>query len=205
MTWTFPTAPARSAAPAPGTAITALIVGLAAAAIILSQVGMLLLSRSPSSPILWQLYFEVGRPLDLFYQLSSMLLGDIGLPAFTVLVAAAAAICLGAVLSGRRLLQALAYHALVGVAAILCYGSAGVHDVAVLTLSAQSSRTVAVVAILFGLFPLLQCFRIHREYFAVAARTPSPGRHGRELSAERILRRAWQAISYRRSVKLVDA
>ena len=109
MTWTFPIAPVRPAASAPGTAITALIVGLAAAAIILGQVGMLLLSRSPSSPLLWQFYFEVARPLDLFYRFSSILLGDINLPAFAVLVAAVSAILLGAVLSGVRLLRALAY------------------------------------------------------------------------------------------------
>jgi hypothetical protein len=204
MTWTFPTAPVRPAAPASETTITALIVGVTAAAIILSQVGMLLLTRWPSSSLLWQLYFEVGRPLDLFYQLSSMLLGDIGLAAFTVLVAAASAICLGAVLSGVRLLQALAYHALVAVAAVLWYGSAGLHDATAITLGVES-RPIAVAAILFGLFSLLQCLRIHREYFAVVARSPSAERHGRELSAERILRRAWQAVPYRRSVKLVDA
>ena len=204
MTWTFPIAPARPAASAPGATITALIVGLAAAAIILSQVGLMLLSWWPSSPILWQLYFEIIRPLDLFYQLSSKLLGDIGLAAFTVLVAAASAICLGAVLSGVRLLQALAYHALVAVAALLWYGSAGLQDATVITHGVES-RPIAVAAILFGLFSLQQCLRIHREYFAVVARSPSPERHGRELSAERILRRAWLAVSYRRSVKLVDA
>jgi hypothetical protein len=204
MTWTFPTAPVRPAAPASETTITALIVGVTAAAIILSQVGMLLLTRWPSSSLLWQLYFELGRPLDLPYQLSSMMLGDIGLPGFAALVAMASALCLGAVLSGRRLLRALAYHALVVLAAVLCYGSTGPHDGAVITLGA-GSRLVTMTAILFGLFFLLQCLRIHREYFAAIAPSSTPARHGQALRAERIRRRAWRAASDHRRVKLVDA
>jgi hypothetical protein len=98
----------------------------------------------------------------------------------------------------------LAYHALVVLAAVLCYGSTGHHDAAVITLGA-GSRLVTMAAILFGLFFLLQCLRIHREYFVAVARNPSLEREGRELKAEPILRRAWRAASDRRRVELVDA
>jgi hypothetical protein len=205
MTWSFPTPSVLPVAGGLDRTLTALIVAFAALAIILSQLGMMFLSWWPSSPFLWQLYFEILRPLDLFYQLSSSVLGDISLPAFSALVAAVAAICLGAALSRRRLLQALSHHALFAAAALIWYCSSGHQDVSLFTLGAES-RSVAAAALLLGVFPLFQCLRIHRDYYLTIAtgRAPSllAGREDRSLS---MLRRAWRMLRQRRGAGFLEA
>jgi hypothetical protein len=205
MTWTFPTAPVRPAATSLEQTVTALIVAFVALAIILGQFGMMLLSWWPSSPFLWQLYFEILRPLDLFYRLLSKAFGDVSLPAFSALVAAVAAICLGAALSRRRLLRALSHHTLFAAAALLCYCSSGHQHNPAFLLGAES-QPVAVAALMLGVFPLFQCLRIHRDYYLTIATGRSSarlvGHEGRSLS---MLRRAWRTLRQRRGTALLEA
>lgn len=149
------------------------ILGGVAATLVIAQLVMVLLSEWPSSAMLWRLYFQLARPLDVFYQMTSYLVGEMSLLGFVVVVLAVAGAAAAAIHSGVRLLRAIAYHGLLATAGALFFFSSSHADATMPIFSGESASTAAV-AVLLGLLALGQCLRVHAEYFRAAARRLAP-------------------------------
>ncbi len=143
------------------------ILGGVAATLVIAQLVMVLLSEWPSSAMLWRLYFQLARPLDVFYQMTSYLVGEMSLLGFVVVVLAVAGAAVAAIHSGVRLLRAIAYHGLLAMAGALFFFGSG-HADATMPIFIGESTGFTAVALLLGLLALGQCLRMHAEYFLAA-------------------------------------
>jgi len=159
-------ASSHNPARAGSTTETAIVVGslaLLAGLALADRLAAWLIGEFPTSGFFWQLRFEYLRPIGVFYDVAVMNLGEVSSIAFAGLVLVAAGLIAIGMLSGIRLLRALACHLVFGIAAILWACSLEYRE-GVYAPAGSPSGSYAFIGALLALLAAALCVRAHAEY-----------------------------------------
>src|SRR5262245_57232575 len=122
-----------------------------------------LIGEFPTSAALWQLRFEYLRPIGVYYDYVVLAAGHISEPFFCMVALALAVLIAASAVSRVRLLRAIAYHLLCGLALILWVCSLEYHEGIYAPAGVPSALYVFIGAALALLAGAL-CLTVHAEY-----------------------------------------
>jgi hypothetical protein len=122
-----------------------------------------LIGEFPASAIVWQLRFEFLRPIGVYYDFAILSLGHLSTLAFCGIVLAAAGLIVAGARSRIRLLRALAYHVLCGLAVILWACSLQYHE-GVYAPVGVPSTLYALMGAALAVPAAALCLGVHAEY-----------------------------------------
>lgn len=122
-----------------------------------------LIGEFPASAALWQLRFEYLRPVGVFHDIAVTNLGDISMAWFGLaVVLCGLVVALGAV-SRIRVVRALSYHLLLGIALALTVFSLG-PSAGIFTKVGAPSALYVMIGLLLSVSAAILCILTHAEY-----------------------------------------